>query len=82
MKIQEALENMVSIAMTAMQMDEAMHSMGYDENPYADIYACAFDALYYLTGEQEDEITNSLTYTVLHDPLLTNDDRVNILLGA
>lgn len=81
MNITEALENMVDVAIRSMQMDNAMCNMGYEENPYGDIYVCAFDAIYHLIGERTEEVTDSLTYTVLNDPELTNPERVDILLG-
>ena len=78
--MKEALLRMIRAADKALEMDKALSNHGYKENPYADIFGDIADAIYYLVGEKKNCFEDSVTYWVLHGDLLTEEDKLEILL--
>ena len=60
------LENLVIAGRKAYNLDREMHDLGYENNPYFDIYGRIADAVYHILGERCD-FENSATSTFLSD---------------
>lgn len=82
MNLRQTMVNLVEATMKAKELHEAMDALGFPDTPYWYIYARLCDAIYDLIGEETETFDKSLTCNVLNDPELTNEDRVNILLGT
>ena len=77
--MKDALMRVIKAALRAKELDEKMLAMGYGKTPYADIYGELADALFVICGEHTDRIDESVTYTVLNNPLLCLERRAAIL---
>ena len=65
--VKDALLRMFRSAKTAKEYADKLHPY---ETPYDDIYGEIADAIYDLVGEKTENFQDSLTYTVLHAPIL------------
>ena len=75
------LSRLVKIARKTLLLSNHLGSIGYDNNPYADIYGDAADAIYYMLGERTNNFCESITYMVLTSEKITDAQRVDILLN-
>ena len=80
--MREALKRMVKIAMRCKELDKMHVALGYENTPYFDLYGDAVDAIYFLVGEHTNTLEESVTYCVLNDPDLLDEERVEKLLEA
>ena len=80
--MKEILMSMVEAAVKAKGLSDTMECLGYPENPYWDLYTLIADAIYTTVGEKTNTFDESVTFMVLNDPDLTNDERVSRLLSA
>ena len=80
--MKDVLIKLVEIAMKAKELNDGMETLGYQENPYWDIYTMAAEAIYDLLGEKTDTFDGSVTYKALNSPDLTTDQRVSLLLNV
>lgn len=82
MDMEKIFANLVSAALHAKTMDEAMQKLGYDKNPYFTIYGEIADAIYGLLREHTDTFNESITATALSSPNLSGGDIARILFHA
>lgn len=80
--IRAALLRGVKAARELLKASNAMKACGYDNNPFFDNYAKVADGIYYLIGEHTDTFEESVTYTALNAPILTDERRVELLLSV
>ena len=80
--IRAALLRDVKAARELLKASNAMEACGYDNNPFFDNYATIADGIYYLIGEHTDTFEESVTYTALTAPILTDERRVELLLSV
>ena len=66
MDVKIILENLVITGRKAYKLDREMHDLGYDNNPYFDIYGGIADAVYHILGEKCD-FENSAASAFLSD---------------
>ena len=63
MDVKLVLENLVIAGRKAYKLDREMHAIGYDINPYFDIYGGIADAIYHVLGEKCDfEVSATATF--------------------
>lgn len=82
MDIEAALQRLVHAARKAFYLSEQLEALGYQDTPYSDLFGNIADAIYYLLGEKTETFDQSVTYHALYDDLLTNKERVRILMNA
>ena len=81
--MKDVLTKLVEIAMKAKELNDSMEALGYQENPYWDMYTMSAEAIYIMIGENADSsFEESVTYKALNAPDLTTDQRVSLLLNA
>lgn len=81
MDVKLALENLVIAGRKAYKLDREMHAIGYDNNPYFDIYGGIADAIYHILGEKCD-FEVSATATFLADQNTMDDQCADILFSV
>lgn len=78
----EALIRMIRTADKLREMDTALCSLGYPNNPYADFFGEIADAIYCMVGEKKENFEDSATYWALHGDVLSEKDKLEILLNV
>ena len=78
--MKEALLHLIRASEIARKMDATMNSLGYSNNPYADIFGELADGIYYLLGEKKEYFEDSATHWALNGDVLPEQDKVDILL--
>jgi hypothetical protein len=71
---------MVKAWRTANDMDCELMKLGYGTTPYFYIAGDIADAIYYAVGEHSDDFDKSVTFNVLENKSLTNEECTNILM--
>ena len=69
--MKEALLHLIRASEIARKMDATMNSLGYSNNPYADIFGELADWIYYLLGEKKEYFEESATYWALTRSILS-----------
>lgn len=72
--MKEALTKLVRAARTAKRADDALRNVGYTDTPYFDIYGDIVDGIYAMLGEKTNTLEESVTYTVLSNPDMADDE--------
>lgn len=78
-EMKDALLRLIDAALTAKDLDEKMNMMGYGKTPYADIYGKIEEALFIISGEDQNQFEGSMTQTVLSNEFLCLERRATIL---
>ena len=81
MEIRIVLERLTVAGRKAYQMDREMHNLGYDHNPYFDIYGGIADAIYNILGERCD-FDDSATTGLLSDQNTSDQQCADGLFAA
>lgn len=81
MDVKLVLENLVIAGRKAYKLDREMHAIGYDNNPYFDIYGGIADAIYHILGEKCD-FDNSATSAFLSDQGMSDSQCAEGLFSA
>lgn len=79
MDVQAVLSRLVKTARNTFFISEHMRTLGYDDNPYFSIYGNIVDVICEIIGDASDDVEDSVTYAVLHDTNLSDDQCVSRL---
>lgn len=82
MDMKTTFESLVKAGRMARNADFALQTLGYDNTPYADIYACINDVIYNLIGENAETFDQSETYRIMNNCNITEEQCVEKLMSA
>lgn len=74
MDSKKILTHLIRAGRNAQNMENILHSFGYKETPYFDLYGDIAEAIYALLGEQTDSFDESVTYAIMNDPITSDED--------
>ena len=81
MDVKHILNSLVAAGMTAHELDNQMHNLGYDVTPYAEIFCGIADAIYEILGESGN-FEDSATSAFFSDRNISNTQRADGLFAA
>lgn len=79
--VKDALLRMVSAGRKMERLMEAYVDVGLNDTMLHEAYGEIGEAIYDLVGEHTDEFAESVTYTALTAPILSNERRTEILFA-
>lgn len=74
-----SVKHMLAAAETAKAMDEQMLKLGYETNPYSDIFGHIADAVYHLIRENKQNFEDSVTYVAMNTESLSKEEKLILL---
>lgn len=77
--IKDALLRMVRAGIKTKNMQEAYLKVGLEDNALFDIYGDILDGIYCILGEKRNTFDQSVTFTAMSAPYLTDERRTEIL---
>ena len=77
--IKDALLRMVRAARETEALQKQYLEVGLDDNPVFEIWGNIVDAVYALVGEHTETVEESVTWTVLKAPILSDERRAEML---
>ena len=78
----DVMTRLVRAGRKANRIDEMLLGLGYGSTPYASIYGDITDAIYEMLGENTETFHESLTFQVMMDDSLTDEQCADKLLAA
>lgn len=78
--MKETLIRMVNAARECMSADRKLQEIGFENTPLFNIYGTIADAIYYLIDEKTDTFEESMTFQVLNDETLSDEECADMLL--
>lgn len=78
--VSSTLYHMVEVAKKSLAIDRAFRSVGSNHSTYFEFFEHVSEAIYALVGEHTDTFCDSVTYHVLHDDKMTNEQCVDCLM--
>lgn len=78
--MEKVFRDLVNASLYPLTIDEAMRGIGFENNPYAEILDYITDAAFHLTGEETDDIGESIAYRTIHSAVLSKEQKLTILL--
>ena len=73
MNEKKVLTHLIRAGRDALNMENVLNSFGYKETPYFNLYGEIADAIYLMIGEEVDPFDQSVTHTVMHDPVTSDE---------
>lgn len=74
-----SVTHLLEAAETAKAMDEQMLKLGYDTNPYSDIFSHIADAVYHIIRENKQNFEDSVTHLVMNTDSLSKEEKLILL---